>query len=463
MPAFPGDPPARFPQAPGPEAGPQLPAGSRGVDGATWWPRACLNLHHRADPGGLRDHVPSQGLWGPLCAHGQYPEGPVILSSQRPASLMVLGGQPSPGWLRNPAGPAARIPVTHCPPHPCPKPASRVERWDSPQTPAAPQPLWVPQQNPGSFRTSLPGSPVQPDVDDVEPSPGGGQQWGRLQLSLEYDFGSQEIRVGLKQAVDLKAGGPGGTADPYAYVSLSTQAGHGHETKVHHGTLCPVFDETCSFRVPPAELSQTALRVRVLDFRRFPEPEPLGELSLPLGAMDLRHVLEGWHRLGPPGTAEAEQASELCFSLRYVPSSGRLTVAVLEARGLRPGPAESYVKVQLMLNQRKWKRRKTSARRSTAAPYFNEAFAFLVPFSQIQNLDLVLAVWARSPRFRAEPVGKVMLGSRASGQPLQHWADMLAHARRPIARWHRLQPAREVDQALALQSRRRPPLPLPGS
>lgn len=58
----------------------------------------------------------------------------------------------------------------------------------------------------------------------------------------------------------------------------------------------------------------------------------------------------------------------------------------------------------------------------------------------------------------AEPVGKVLLGSRASGQPLQHWADMLAW--RPGAQWCRLQPAGEVDQALALQSRRR--LPLPG-
>lgn len=73
----------------------------------------------------------------------------------------------------------------------------------------------------------------------------------------------------------------------------------------------------------------------------------------------------------------------------------------------------------------------------------------------------MLAVWARGPQFWAEPVGKVLLGARASGQPLQHWADMLAHARRPIAQWHRLRPAREVDRALALQPRLR--LPLPGS
>ena len=44
---------------------------------------------------------------------------------------------------------------------------------------------------------------------------------------------------------------------------------------------------------------------------------------------------------------------------------------------------DPYVKVQLLLNQRKWKKRKTSARKGTATPYYNEAFTFLVPFSQI--------------------------------------------------------------------------------
>ncbi|XP_065383825.1 synaptotagmin-8 isoform X5 [Macaca fascicularis] len=210
---------------------------------------------------------------------------------------------------------------------------------------------------------------VQPDVDSLESSPGGAQQWGRLQLSLEYDFGSQEIRVGLRQAADLR---PGGTVDPYARVSVSTQSGHRHETKVHRGTLCPVFDETCCFHV------------QLFNFKRFSGHEPLGELRLPLGTVDLQHVLEHWYPLGPPAATEPEQVAELCFSLRYVPSSGRLTVVVLEARGLRPGLAEPYVKVQLMLNQRKWKKRKTATRKGTAAPYFNEAFTFLVPFSQVQ-------------------------------------------------------------------------------
>uniref|UniRef100_A0A8D1JUE3 C2 domain-containing protein n=1 Tax=Sus scrofa TaxID=9823 RepID=A0A8D1JUE3_PIG len=313
----------------------------------------------------------------------------------------------------------------------------------------------------GSARGTTTTHLVQPDVDNLEADSGGAQQWGRLLLSLAYDFRSQEIRVGLKQAADLRAGGRGGTADPYARVSLCPPAGHTHETKVHRGTRCPVFDEICSFHVPPAELPRTSLQVQVLHSRGVSPPEPLGALSLPLGTVDLQHVLELWHPLGPPSAPEPEQTGELCVSLRYVPGSGRLTVVVLEARGLSPGLAEPFVKVQLVLNQRKWKKRKTSTRKGTAAPYFNKAFTFLVPFSQIQSVDLVLAVWARGPQFRAEPVGKVLLGARASGQPLQHWADMLAHARRPIAQWHRLRPAREVDRALALQPRLR--LPLPGS
>nr|XP_053779960.1 synaptotagmin-8 isoform X4 [Desmodus rotundus] len=160
----------------------------------------------------------------------------------------------------------------------------------------------------GSPQSSTTTHLVQPEVDGLESSPGGAQKWGCLQLSLEYDFGSQEIRVGLKQAVDLRARDPSGTADPYARISLSAQAGRRHETKVHRGTLCPVFNETCCFHVPPQELPQTTLRVQVLDSRRFSRHEPLGELCLPLGTVGLQHVLEFWHPLGPPSTPELRPA-----------------------------------------------------------------------------------------------------------------------------------------------------------
>lgn len=56
--------------------------------------------------------------------------------------------------------------------------------------------------------------------------------------------------------------------------------------------------------MPLAELPWTTLWVQVLDFKRFSGHEPLGELHLPLGTLDLQHLLELWCQLGPPGTAE---------------------------------------------------------------------------------------------------------------------------------------------------------------
>ncbi|XP_075402880.1 synaptotagmin-8 [Tenrec ecaudatus] len=302
---------------------------------------------------------------------------------------------------------------------------------------------------------------VQPDVDELGSSVGGPHLWGRLLLSLEYISGREEIRVGLKQAAELRTPAPGHSADPYARVSISTQPGQKHETKVHRGTLSPLFEETCCFQVPRSELPQAILWVQLLDFSRFSPHALLGELHLPLGTVDLQHVLETWRELGPPGSAQAEATlGEVCCSLRYVPGSGRLTVVVLEARGLAPELAEPYVKVQLLLHQRKWKKRKSSVwGKTTGSPYFNEAFTFHVPLSQIQSVDLVLAIWTRGPQLRACPVGKVLLGPRASGQPLQHWADMLAHTRRSVTQWHHLWPAGEVDRALGRQPRWRLPLP----
>lgn len=116
--------------------------------------------------------------------------------------------------------------------------------------------------------------------------------------------------MGLKQAADLRPRTPGGTADPYARLSLSPDAGCTHETKVHPGTLCPVFEETCSFHVSPGWArgagrgGRAALPSCCSWHRRLSQHGTLGTLSLPLGSVDLQHVLELWRPLGPPAAAE---------------------------------------------------------------------------------------------------------------------------------------------------------------
>uniref|UniRef100_A0A8D0G853 Synaptotagmin 8 n=1 Tax=Sphenodon punctatus TaxID=8508 RepID=A0A8D0G853_SPHPU len=271
------------------------------------------------------------------------------------------------------------------------------------------------------------------------------------------------MKVGVKQAANLKAMDSGGTSDPYVIVYLTSDMKKKYETQVHRKTLNPVFNETFTFQIPQAEVPESTLVMQIYDFNRFSKHDIIGEARLPLGDVDLQHVIEQWHELTAASKREQERLGEICFSLRYVPSASKLTVVILEAKKLKRmdsyGLSDPYVKVQLTLNKKKWKKKKTSVKKNTLSPYFNEVFVFEVPFNLIQNVELVISVWDHDKVSKNEQIGKVFLGCRATGNQLRHWSDMLANPRRPVAQWHSLQPVEEVDNTLGLKSRFKLPLP----
>ncbi|KAM4617758.1 synaptotagmin-8 isoform 1-T4 [Discoglossus pictus] len=312
---------------------------------------------------------------------------------------------------------------------------------------------------PGSVTASL----VQPDLDGLQKAERN-EYRGRLQYSLEYNYQKEEITVIVKQAASLKAMDSGGTSDPYVIVFLTNDNRKKHETKVYRKTLNPVFNESFTFQIPKADIPENDVVMQVYDFNRFSKHDVIGELRLPLGEVDLQHVIEEWKELGAAGKNEQERLGDICFSLRYVPSTGKLTVVILEAKKLKmmdsDGFSDPYVKVQLALNKKKWKRKKTAVKKNTLDPYFNESFTFDVTLEQMKNVDLIISVWDHDKVNKNEQIGKVFLGCGASGNALRHWSDMLAHPRRPMAQWHKLQPAEEVDKAMGLKTNLLTKLPI---
>lgn len=65
-----------------------------------------------------------------------------------------------------------------------------------------------------------------------------------------------------------------------------------------------------------------------------------------------------------------------------------------------------------------------------------------------QKVQVELTVLDYDKLGKNEAIGKIFVGSSATGTELRHWSDMLANPRRPIAQWHSLKPEEEVDALL---------------
>ncbi|XP_025074717.1 synaptotagmin 1 isoform X2 [Pogonomyrmex barbatus] len=276
---------------------------------------------------------------------------------------------------------------------------------------------------------------------------------GKLQYKLEYDFNSNSLAVTVIQAEELPALDMGGTSDPYVKVYLLPDKKKKFETKVHRKTLNPVFNETFTFKsVPYADAMNKTLVFAIFDFDRFSKHDQIGEVKVPLCQIDLAQTIEEWRELqsveGEGG--QDNKLGDICFSLRYVPTAGKLTVVILEAKNLKKmdvgGLSDPYVKIALMQNGKRLKKKKTSIKKCTLNPYYNESFTFEVPFEQIQKVQLVVTVVDYDRIGTSEPIGKVVLGYNASGTELRHWSDMLASPRRPIAQWHTLKDPEDGDK-----------------
>lgn len=302
----------------------------------------------------------------------------------------------------------------------------------------------------GNSTTSL----VQPDVANLDY--GSGKKYrGKLLYSLEYNVTQSELTVGVKQADSLKAMDLGGSSDPYVRVYVCPDKNKTCETKVLKNTLKPVFNEQFNFQITKESLLESTVVMQVFDFNRFSKHNIIGEVRLQLENFDWNHVIEEWQDLSEPNKFEDGNLGEICLSLRYVPTANKLTVVILEAKNLKPmdvgGSSDPYVKVHLTLDKRKWKKRKTSVKKKTLSPYYNESFTFTATFEQIQRVNVVISVWDHDTMTRDDTIGKIYLGCDASGNQLRHWADMLSNPRRPVAQWHSLLSAQQVNSTLNLK------------
>ncbi|KAK5885566.1 hypothetical protein CesoFtcFv8_019265 [Champsocephalus esox] len=275
---------------------------------------------------------------------------------------------------------------------------------------------------------------------------------GKLEYSLDYNFTDNTLIVGILQAQDLPAMDVGGSSDPYVKVYMLPDKKKKFETKVQRKNLCPVFNETFTFKIPYSDLGGQFLVLQVFDFDRFGKHDVIGEIKIAMNSIDLAQPIQEWKDLVGGEKEEIEKLGDICISLRYVPTAGKFTINIMEAKNLKKmdvgGLSDPFVKVVLQHNGKRLKKKKTSVKQNTLNPYFNESFSFEIPFSQIQKVQVLITVYDYDKLGSNDAIGKCWMGYGASGIGIKHWSEMLANPRRPVAQWHSLCPEEEVDAAL---------------
>ncbi|XP_028440801.1 synaptotagmin-1b [Perca flavescens] len=279
------------------------------------------------------------------------------------------------------------------------------------------------------------------------------EKLGKLHYTLDYNFTDNTLIVGILQAAELPAMDVGGSSDPYVKLYLLPDKKKKFETKVHRKTLEPNFNETFMFKVPYTELGGKTLVMTVYDFDRFSKHDAIGAVKIPMSRMDFSQSLQEWRDLQKAEKEESERLGDICLSLRYVPTAGKLTVVILEAKNLKKmdvgGLSDPYVKIHLMQNGKRLKKKKTTIKKNTLNPYYNESFSFEVACEQLEKVQIAVTVLDYDKIGKNDAIGKVLLGSNSTGTEQRHWEDMLANPRRPIAQWHSLKPEDEINALLS--------------
>lgn len=100
---------------------------------------------------------------------------------------------------------------------------------------------------------------------------------------------------------------------------------------------------------------------------------------------------------------------------------------------------DPFIKVVLLFDGKKVKKKKTSSRKQENNPVYNECMMFDVPPDLLHRVLFVISVAdSKNDSARSDVIGRVVIGSATTGESLRHWHQMLISPRRPVAAWHRL-------------------------
>lgn len=287
-----------------------------------------------------------------------------------------------------------------------------------------------------------------------------------LEMSLLYDAPMRKMTVHVMQARCLPPLGNGQQTHTQVRMLMLPNKKQKHKTKIRSGENPQYMESFLLHRVNPEDVNNMGLRVRLYGCERLRKERLIGEAYVSFATVDLELETNLWLPLEPRNTssllgstsdllslARSDSAgstssmqhggvSELLLGLSYNGVTGRLSVEIIKGsqfRSLTLNKApDTYVKMCMVSSiGQEISRAKTSIRRGPN-PLFKETFAFQVALFQLNDVTLMISVYAKRHMKKNEMVGWFSLGLNSSGpEECAHWTDVCEMPKGEIlARWH---------------------------
>ncbi|BET02094.1 Hypothetical protein NTJ_14911 [Nesidiocoris tenuis] len=260
---------------------------------------------------------------------------------------------------------------------------------------------------------------------------------GRIHFTAKYDLDRSDLHVHLIEG-DKLVGGE--FSEPYIRLSLDPPVDN-RVRQVPTSKASPILDQPFKFPVPHDDLDEYTLVIQVFDYDRYSRNDVIGELRLDLAEVDTTSSVEIWADIDKIKKPR-EDHQEILVSLSYLPSAERLTVCLLKARNLylpqNRDTIDPFVKVYLLANGKRIKKKKTACRKGTSNPVWNEAITFNISSVNLSASSIEVCVMDQGCDILGGPVlvGSVLIGPDTDAH--EHWNQMAASPRKAVALWQPL-------------------------
>ncbi|CAF1085662.1 unnamed protein product [Adineta steineri] len=232
--------------------------------------------------------------------------------------------------------------------------------------------------------------------------------------------------------------------NPFIKLTLLPDRRKKFQTKLYKHTQSTQFNETFHYPISYEQLNKRILLLSIYDFRRSTKRNLIGTVKIDdicsIPDITLYDIIFTKNIM--PSTESDPDLGELTISLCYLPNAKRVTVTIVKATSLKPmditGKSDPYVKVLLLINGKRIRKKKTSVISNTLNPMYNESLEFDLSNEHLQHADLIFKVIDYDRVGLNELIGCTGIGIHFHGINRNHWYQMLEYPHVPITQNYNL-------------------------